>query len=163
MVDKSAIDISGLTGPSGPAAPPRTLGEHIENMLDAVLDVGPQSLIAAESYISILCSYGFALSGGGTPGELVARTPIRLVPTQLLNPAGKTAFANQLAASIQNWPGWPGNNNTGVFIMDLSVFTVSPGMTGSEFGLKPILEFENLRVPISQIGDIPGERESRKG
>ena len=105
--DQTKIDVSALSGPSGPTAPPRTLAQHIENMLDAVLELGPQSPVQADSEISILCSYGFPISGAGGDGELVAVTPIRLVPAQALTPETKTEFAYQLSESILGWPGWP--------------------------------------------------------
>jgi LysM repeat protein len=151
--DPTKIDVSALSGPSGPAAPPRTLAQHIENMLDAVLELGPLSPVQADSQISILCSYGFPISGAGGPGELVAVTPIRLVPAQTLTPDMKTYFAYQLSESILAWPGWPGPSGPGELIFDLSAFTTagSGGATGPDNSAKPILEFEYLRVPLAQI------------
>jgi hypothetical protein len=150
--DRTQIDVSALSGPSGPTAPPRTLAQHVENMLDAVLELGPQSPVQADSEISILCSYGFPISGAGGPGELVAVTPIRLVPAQTLTAETKTYFAYQLSESILGWPGWPGYGGPGELIFDLSAFTTAGGgATGPNNSAKPILEFEYLRVPLAQI------------
>jgi hypothetical protein len=148
LSDSTPIDVANLRGPSGPAQPPRTLAQHIENMLDAVLELGPQSLVQADSEISILCSYAFNV--GGPDGQVVATTPILLVPAQLLTAANKTAFANQLSESILSWPGWPGYGGPGELIFDLNVFTAA-GLDTAESSLKPILEFEVLRIPLSQI------------
>lgn len=151
--DPTKIDVSRLSGPSGPAAPPRTLAQHIENMLDAVLELGPLSPVQADSQISILCSYGFPISDAGGPGELVVVTPIRLVPAQMLTPDTKTAFAYQLSESILGWPGWPGPGGPGELIFDFSAYTTAGpvGASGPDSSVKPILEFEYLRVPLSQI------------
>jgi LysM repeat protein len=148
VVDPSAINIAGLTGPAGK----RTLAQHIETMLDAVLELSSPIGKTIDNQLSMLCSYGFVVAGTG-PDELVAKTPIRLVPTQPLNAASKAKFASDLAASIKNWPGWPGSSDTGMLVLDVSVFTIAAGPTGPEANLKPILEFENLQVPISAIGD----------
>jgi LysM repeat protein len=147
LSDSTPIDVANLRGPSGPAQPPRTLAQHIENMLDAVLELGPQSLVQADSEIAILCSYAFTVGG---EGGIVATTPIRLVPAQLMTSSTKTAFANQLSESILSWPGWPGYGGPGELIFDLNVFTTAGGDT-SDSSLKPILEFEALRIPLSQI------------
>ena len=143
VVDPSAINIAGLTGPSGK----RTLAQHIETMLDAVLELATPIGATVDNHLSMLCSYGFVVAA-----DLVAKTPIRLVPAQLLTAAGKAKFASDLSASIKHWPGWPGSSDTGMLILDVSVFT-NPGPTGPDPNLKPILEFENLRVSISDIGD----------
>lgn len=147
LSDSTPIDIANLHGPSGPSQPPRTLAEHIENMLDAVLELGPGSPVQADSEISILCSYAFSIGG---QGAIVATTPIRLVPAQLLTASTKTAFAHELSKSIVSWPGWPGYGGPGELIFDLNVFTAGGGDTSGS-SLKPILEFEVLRVPVSQI------------
>jgi len=128
----------------------RNLSEHIENMLDAVLELDDQSAVKADSQMSLLCSYGFPTSGAGTPGELEATTPILLVPTQLLSSDQTTEFSLQLSDRIQNWPGWPGGGGPGAVIFDLRVFS-SIGSGASGPALKPILEFENLRVPLAHI------------
>jgi hypothetical protein len=148
--DATQIDVSGLSGPSGPAAPPRTLAQHIENMLDAVLELGPRSRVWADSEISVLCSYGFPLAGEGGP---VAVTPVRLVPAQRLTRETKTDFARQLSRSILDWPGWPGPGGPGELIFDLSVFTsaATGGASDPDASVKPILEFEYLRIPLKQI------------
>jgi hypothetical protein len=116
-------------------------------MLDAVLELGPDSPVQADSEISILCSYAFMVGG---EGGIVATTPIRLVPAQLMTASAKTAFAHELSKSILSWPGWPGYGGPGEIIFDLNVFTTAGGNT-SDSSLKPILEFEVLRVPVSQI------------
>jgi LysM repeat protein len=147
------INVAGLGGASGPVGP-RSLAQHIENMLDAVLELGSKSVIKADSKIAILCSYGFPVAGAE---ELTATIPVRLVPAQFLTAELKNAFAFKLSKSIQSWPRWPGAGGPGVLIFDLSVFTV-PGMTGPSGPtetLKPILQFENLRVPLANI--VPGE------
>jgi LysM repeat protein len=147
------INVAGLGGATGPVAP-RKLAQHIENMLDAVLELGGKSVIKADSKISILCSYGFPVAGAE---ELTATIPVRLVPAQLLTAELKNAFAFKLSKSIQSWPGWPGAGGPGVLIFDLSVFTVAgvSGPSGPTETMKPILEFENLRVPLANI--VPGE------
>jgi hypothetical protein len=152
LVDQTNIDISGLTGCTGPVQS-RPLWQHIQNMLDAVLEWGSTSGVWADANLSILCSYGFPVAGAGTPAEIVATTPIRLVPAQLLTAGGKAAFAQQLATSIQNWPAWPGSSEGGILILDVSVFTTPTGPTGPDVPLKPILELESLRLPIADIGD----------
>lgn len=148
LSDSTPIDVSNLHGPSGPVQPPRTLAQYIENILDAILELGLSSPIKADSEISILCSYAFSIGGPG--GEIVATTPIRLVPAQLLTASSVTDFSKQLSNSILNWPGWPGYGGPGELIFDLSVFTTASGDSTSE-SLRPILEFEVLRIPISQI------------
>lgn len=147
LSESTPIDIANLRGPSGPARPPRTLAQHIENMLDAVLELGPDSPVQADSEISILCSYAFNVGG---MGGIVATTPIRLVPAQLMTASRKTTFADELSKSILSWPGWPGYGGPGEIIFDLNVFTTAGGDT-SDSSLKPIVEFEVLRVPVSQI------------
>jgi hypothetical protein len=147
LTDSTPINVANLSGPSGPARPPRTLPQHIENMLDAILEFGPQSVMQADSQISILCSYAFSI--GGPDSDIVATTPIRLVPAQLLTSDTKTEFANQLSNSIVSWPGWPGYGGPGELIFALSVFSTASGNTDTS--LKPILEFEALRIPISEI------------
>ncbi|HKS08900.1 MAG TPA: LysM domain-containing protein [Pyrinomonadaceae bacterium] len=147
LSDSTPIDVANLRGPSGPTQPPRTLPQHIENMLDAVLELGPDSPVQADSEISILCSYAFSVGG---EGGIVATTPIRLVPAQLMTASTKTGFAHELSKSILSWPGWPGYGGPGELIFDLNVFTTAGGDT-SDSSLKPILEFEILRVPVSQI------------
>ena len=121
-------------------------------MLDAVLELSSPIGKTIDNQLSLLCSYGFVVAGTG-PDELVAKTPIRLVPTQPLNASSKAKFAGDLATSIKNWPGWPGSSDTGMLVLDVSVFTIAAGPTGPDANLKPILEFENLQVPISAIGD----------
>src|SRR5258706_14115062 len=116
-------------------------------MIVAMLDWAPQSLVQADSEISILCTSAFIVGG---EGGIVATTPIRLVPAQLMTSSTKTAFANQLSESILSWPGWPGYGGPGELIFDLNGFTTAGGDT-SDSSLKPILGFEVLRIPISQI------------
>lgn len=147
LSDSTPIDVANLRGPSGPVQPPRTLAQHIENMLDAVLELGPDSPVQADSEISLLCSYAFSVGG---EGGIVATTPIRLVPAQLMTASTKTGFAHELSKSILSWPGWPGYGGPGELIFDLNVFTTAGGNT-SDSSLKPILGFEVLRVPVSQI------------
>jgi hypothetical protein len=141
-----------LSGPSGPAGS-RTLAQHIDNMLDATLELGPQSPVWSNSQISMLCSYGFPVAGTDTSTQLLVTTPVRLVASQLLTPAGKEAFVQQLSTSIKSWPGWPGSSAAGLLIFDLNVYSLPSGASGPAPSLKPILEFESLRVRIADITD----------
>jgi LysM repeat protein len=148
LVDQNTIDVAGLTGQS---ASPRSLTAQIEAMLDAVLEWGAGSPVQADSYLSILCSYSFPLSGGGSQQEIVATVPVRLVPTRYLSSGGKSTFAAQLSASIQMWEGWPTRSANGFLVFDLKTFTVPVGTSGPTEALKPVLEFENLRIPVNVI------------
>jgi len=76
------------------------------------------------------------------------------VPTQLLQGSQKTQFAAALSASILQWLAATTPRSSGVLIFDLNTFTVPLGASGPASGLKPILEFENLRVPIAAISDV---------
>jgi LysM repeat protein len=148
LVDQNTIDVAGLTGQS---ASPRSLTAQIEAMLDAVLEWGAGSPVQADSYLSILCSYSFPLSGAGSQQEIVATVPVRLVPTRYLSSGGKSTFAAQLSASIQMWEGWPTRSANGFLVFDLKTFTVPVGASGPTEGLKPVLEFENLRIPVNAV------------
>jgi len=151
LIDGSAINAAGLTGNAGSSRP---LATQIENMLNAVLEWGPTSPVQATSYLSILCSYGYPVAGAGTPEEIVATIPVRLVPTQLLQGSQKTQFAAALSVSILQWLAATTPRSSGVLIFDLNTFTVPLGASGPASGLKPILEFENLRIPIAAISDV---------
>ncbi len=149
--DRRMIDVSGLTGPEGQ----KTLQDYIRAMLAAVLELGPQSPVWAQSYLSILCLYGFGIGGGSADTQLVATTPIRLVPTQILDPASLTAFSAQLALSIEDWYKTSGPDGpTGTFVFDLSVYSPPAGATSDTPPIKPILEFGNLSVPLNKISGL---------
>ena len=126
--DARPIDVSGLTGPSGPPpSQPRYLGAHIYNMLAAVLGLGPQSPIHAPANLSILCRYAFNIAGG-----IPASIPVCFVPTRLLPPLAVPAFSAELASMVdlwrvQNQPSGP----DGRLLFDVTVFTPLVGATRS--------------------------------
>jgi hypothetical protein len=145
------IDVGGLTGPLPPPNP-RPLSQHLENMLDAVLELGPQSPVRADNYISLVCRYGFPMTPGGDGDELIASAPVRLVPAQLMTAAGVRPFAVALSRSLGAWHAADGpTGNVGALIFDISVFTIPPGATEGVSVLKPTLEFEDLRVRMDAI------------
>jgi hypothetical protein len=151
LTNGDAIDLANLSGPSGPPPPaPRIIEQHLENMLDAVFEWGPQSPVWANTSMSIECSYGFPLNAGGTPSEILAVTPIRFVPTEYMTPSDKRSFVMRLGASLRDWHASAGTgDDVGTMIFDLRV--LASGMTGPGEALKPTLEFEQLRVPMDRI------------
>jgi hypothetical protein len=121
-------------------------------MLDNVLEMGPRSPISADSFIGLVCRYGFPMNEGAGDGELIASAPVRLVPTQLMTEAFVKPFARDLSNSLRAWHSAEGpTGQVGALIFDLSVYTIPPGATESVSALKPTLRFEDLRVPLSAI------------
>ena len=148
LIDGTTILVSGLTGPN---PSPRPLAKQIEAMLDAVLEWGPASPVHATSWLSILCSYGYRVSEASGPEEIVATVPVRLVPTRQLAGDKKVEFAASLALSIQQWQGWATRHQDGFLVFDMKVFTMPPGASAQISSLKPVLEFESLRLPVDSI------------
>ena len=168
------IDIAALPGPTGgPPQDPRTLNAHLDNMIDAVLDLGPTYAIKAESYMELVCRYGYRLGESDGPIEvegLVATLPIRLAPTFLITEANKNLFVDELSKSITRWRniGRP-SGEKGFLIFEFSVFAQtsvqrysSPatangapltvgGATGPGEALKPILKLNDLRLAMDKI------------
>jgi hypothetical protein len=168
------IDIAALPGPSGPLpAEPRTLNAHLNNMVEAVLDLGPAYAIKADSYMEMVCRYGYRLgeSDGPIGAEgLVATTPIRLVPTFVISGENKNSFVDELSKSITRWRNNEGpSGENGFLIFEFNVFAQtaverysSPAMangapltvggaTGPGEALKPILTLNDLRLAMDKI------------
>jgi len=148
LTDNTVIDVAGLTGPY---KSPRPLSVQIEAMLDAVLEWGPASPVQATSWLSILCNYGYRVSQSSGAEEIVATVPVRLVPTRQLEGAQKAGFAEALAQSILEWPGWSTTRPDSFVEFDMKVFTVPPGASAQISSLRPVLEFSSLRLPVDSI------------
>ena len=153
VFNQQAIDVSALNGPTGgPPSGPRTLIQHILNMLDAALDLNAQFPI--QSFLEVLCSFGFNVADpSSVEGILIAQTPIRLSPIQSIDPTSELEFAQQLSASITNWRNTSGPALAGGFlIFDLRVFEqLQAPASGATGALSPILELAQLRLPLEKI------------
>jgi LysM repeat protein len=152
VVNRNPIDVSGLTGPWGPAGR-RALSVHLTNMIDAILELWPWSQTKAESLLQLLVNYAFAAAGGASGQDvLLASTPIRLAPTRSIDAVTRDALVAELAANLERWyrTGGP-TGAAGYLSFEASTFTgdAAPGLTGS--AQKPILRLEQLVLPIDKI------------
>jgi LysM repeat protein len=162
--DPATIDISTLGGPTGSPAP---LSVHLTRMLNAVLG-DPPAGPSFDNDVLIVCNYGFVLAGTGD-NELLATTPIRLLPTTSVGPSSEAAVVADLALSLTQWKEMNGvANGVGRIVFEVTVFSevsVSrpspaptllgvrhPAMLGSGITpLRPILRLRNLQLPLSAI------------
>ncbi len=138
LIDNDApIDVSAGSGP-------QKLREQLLSLLRRATDVARGG--GAPQVIEMLCSYGFPLAGVDD-GTLVATTPIRLVPSRTISPADVEPFADELAASLNEWHRTSGvTGDDGRLVFALSVFS-----TGTDGGALPILRFRNLQLPVSAV------------
>jgi hypothetical protein len=152
VVNRNPLDVSGLTGPSGPASGRRRLSAHLTNMVDAILELAPWSQTKAESLMQLRVNYAFAAAGSGALGHdmLLASTPIRLAPTRPVDAFTRDNLVNELAANLGDWYRTRGPTGAaGYLSFEAGVFTgdAASGMTAQ----KPILRLEQLVLPISKI------------
>ncbi|MET0553828.1 MAG: LysM domain-containing protein [Vicinamibacteria bacterium] len=174
LVDQAAIDLSALPGPSGPPPPaPRTLDEHLANLLFALLDLGPASPLQPSSELGLLCRYAYALASRTVDGrveQLDASVPVRLVPTFAAQSGNRDAFVAALRRSLEEWRRDTAPAGAeGALVFDATVFAsagaaalslaVDPrplaagealGATGPA-GPRPILRTSQLRLPLRSI------------
>jgi LysM repeat protein len=159
--DPATIDISSL------GSSPAPLTVHLTRMLNAVLG-DPPAGPSFDNDVLIVCNYGFVLAGTGD-NELLATTPIRLLPTTSVGPGSEASVVSELALSLTQWKEMNGvANGVGRIVFEVTVFSEvsvsrpSPGptllglrhpaMLGSGITpLRPILRLRNLQLPLSAI------------
>lgn len=152
VANSSAMNIDSLTGPA-PPTPKRSLADHLNNMIDAVLELQPWSPVQAESILQLLVSYTFTLAGEGAGEDsLVATVPIRLAPMRSITPDVRRRLVAELSADLKQWRATNQPSGAEAFLgFDASVFTETPLPSGDGGIQKPILRLDTLILPIDAI------------
>jgi len=137
-------------------AEPSTLADHLISFFGALLQVTASSPANQGRNLRAAVSYGFFLAGTDSSDAIVTRVPVTMVPNFLFDPTqdltGPTGFCNQLAGTLTTWlksndPPKQG----GMWIFDVSLYTTPPAGTEGVNQLPPLLEMNNVQLPLADV------------
>ncbi|SRX76223.1 LysM peptidoglycan-binding domain-containing protein [Aequorivita antarctica] len=110
--------------------------------------------------LKIACSYGYFLVDKPDQEPLISKTPIFLIPNYTYQGNTGQEFSNEIEVYIKKWKETHSISiEGGNYIFDVTVFeqAQSMGLTGPVEQL-PILQLNNLQLPIGATGVMIGEK-----